>query len=214
MKSVLLIGVGRFGRHVARKLHELRHEVMAVDWQEDRVESILPYVVGSQIGDATNPDFLRSLGVDNYDLCIVTIGDNFQNSLETTSLLKDMGAKFVVSRAARGVHAKFLLRNGADEIVYPEQQLADWTAIRYASDHVLDYVELDDGYAIFEIPMPDHWVGKTLKQLDVRNRYNINILAMKQNGKLNLVLSPNVKLKASDTMLVLGDANDVQKCYK
>ena len=214
MKSVLLIGVGRFGRHVAKKLYELRHEVMAVDQKEERIESILPYVVGAQIGDATNPDFLRSLGVDNYDLCIVTIGDNFQNSLETTSLLKELGAKFVVSRAARGVHAKFLLKNGADEVVYPEQQLADWTAIRYASDHVLDYVELDDGYAIFEIPMPDHWVGKTLKQLDVRNRYNINIMAMKQNGKLNPVLSPNVKLKASDTMLVLGDANDVQKCYK
>lgn len=214
MKSILLIGLGRFGRHVARKLHELRHQVMAVDMDEQRVEAVLPYVTGSQIGDATNPDFLRSLGIDNYDVCIVAIGDNFQNSLETTSLLKDLGAQFVVSRAARGVHAKFLLKNGADEIVYPEQQLANWTAIRYSSDHILDYIELDDDHAIFEIPVPENWVGKTLIQLDIRKKYNINILAVKQEGQLNLAISPNLPFSATDTVLVLGHSNDVQNCFK
>jgi len=214
MKSILLIGLGRFGRHVARKLHELRHQVMAVDMDEQRVEAVLPYVTGSQIGDATNPDFLRSLGIDNYDVCIVAIGDNFQNSLETTSLLKDLGAQFVVSRAARGVHAKFLLKNGADEIVYPEQQLANWTAIRYSSDHILDYIELDDDHAIFEIPVPENWVGKTLIQLDIRKKYNINILAVKQEGQLNLAVSPNLPFSATDTVLVLGHSNDVQNCFK
>ena len=179
-----------------------------------RVESVLPYVTGSQIGDSTNPDFLRSLGIDNYDVCIVAIGDNFQNSLETTSLLKDLGARFVVSRAARGVHAKFLLKNGADEIVYPEQQLANWTAIRYSSDHILDYIELDDDHAIFEIPVPENWVGKSLLQLDIRKKYNINILAIKQQGKLNPALSPNIPFLATDTVLVLGKGKDVQNCFK
>lgn len=121
MKSVLLIGLGRFGRHIAMKLDELHHQVMVVDKEERRVEAVLPYVTNAQIGDGTNENFLCSLGVRNFDVCIVAIGDNFQNSLETTSLLKELGAKMVVSRVARDVHAKFLLRNGADEVVYPER---------------------------------------------------------------------------------------------
>ena len=141
MKTILLIGLGRFGRNIAMKLHELNHEVMAIDKQEDRVEAVLPYVTNAQIGDSMNEAFLKSLGVGNYDVCIVTIGNDFQSSLETTSLLKELGAKLVVSRAAREVDAKFLLRNGADEIVYPEKQLATWTAIRYSSDNIFAYIE-------------------------------------------------------------------------
>ena len=118
MKSVLLVGLGRFGKHIAEKLYELDHQVMAVDRREGRVDAVLPLVTNAQIGDSTNPDFLRSLGIGNFDFCIVAIGDDFQSSLETTSLLKELGAKLVVSRAASDVHAKFLLRNGADEIVY------------------------------------------------------------------------------------------------
>ena len=133
MKSVLLVGLGRFGRHVAMKLDELHHQVMVVDKEESRVNAVLPYVTNAQIGDSTDEDFMASLGVRNFDVCIVAIGDNFQSSLETTSLLKELGAKKVISRAARDVHAKFLLKNGADEVVYPEKQLAAWTAIRYLS---------------------------------------------------------------------------------
>lgn len=162
MKSILLIGLGRFGRHVAMKLDELHHQVMAVDKEEGRVEAVLPFVTSAQIGDATNEEFLSSLGVRNFDVCIVAIGDNFQNSLETTSLLKELGARMVVSRAARDVQAKFLLRNGADEVVYPERQLADWTAIRYSADHILDYIELDNDHSIFEVAVPDKWMGKTI----------------------------------------------------
>ena len=191
MKSILLIGLGRFGRHIAMKLDELHHQVMAVDKEEQRVEAVLPFVTNAQIGDATNEDFLCSLGVRNFDVCIVAIGDNFQNSLETTSLLKEFGAKMVVSRAARDVHAKFLLRNGADEVVYPERQLADWTAIRYSADHILDYIELDEEHAIFEISVPNGWVGKTIGQLDIRKKYNINIMALKHNGVMNLRISPD-----------------------
>ena len=177
MKSILLIGLGRFGRHIAIKLDELNHQVMAVDNNESRVEAVLPYVRNAQIGDATNEDFIRSLGVRNFDVCIVAIGDNFQSSLETTSLLKELGA-MVVSRAARDVHAKFLLRNGADEVVYPEKQLASWTAIRYSADHIFDYVELDEEHGIFEISIPDAWIGKTVGELDIRKKYNVNIVKL------------------------------------
>lgn len=213
MKSILLIGLGRFGRHIAMKLNELHHEVMAVDKQEKRVEAVLPYVTNAQIGDGTNEEFLRSLGVRNFDVCIVAIGDDFQSSLETTSFLKELGAKKVVSRAARDVQAKFLLRNGADEIVYPEKQLANWTAIRYSSDHIFDYIELADGYAVFEVSVPQGWIGKSIGQLDIRKKYNINIMALKIRGVLNMNFTPDTVLQQDETMLVLGDMKSVHRCF-
>lgn len=213
MKSILIIGLGRFGRHIAMKLDELHHQVMAIDKDEDRVDAVLPFVTNAQIGDATNEDFLKSLGVRNFDVCIVAIGDSFQNSLETTSLLKELGAKMVVSRAARDVHAKFLLRNGADKVVYPEKQLADWTAIRYSADHIWDYIELDEDYSIFEISVPQSWVGKTIGQLEIRKKYNINIMALKHNGVMNLNITSDTPLPEDDTMLVLGDIKEIQKCF-
>ena len=213
MKSILLIGLGRFGRHIAMKLDELHHQVMAVDTEEQRVEAVLPYVTNAQIGDSTNEEFLMSLGVPDFDVCIVAIGDNFQSSLETTSLLKELGAKMVVSRASRDVQAKFLLRNGADEVVYPERQLADWTAIRYSADHIFDYIELDEGHAIFEISVPEGWVGKSIGQLDIRKKYNINIMALKHEGSVNLNVSPDIRLPQDDTMLVLGNVRDIQRCF-
>ncbi len=213
MKSILLIGLGRFGRHIAIHLNQLRHQVMAVDTVEERVEAVLPFVTNAQIGDSTNADFLESLGVGNYDVCIVAIGNDFQSSLETTSLLKELGARLVVSRAARDVQAKFLLRNGADEVVYPEKQLAKWTAIRYTADHILDYIELDEQHAIFEIPVPDDWAGRTIGNLDIRKKYKINIMGVKKKGKLELSVSPEMKLDAGETMLVLGSIKDLQKCF-
>ena len=213
MKSILLIGLGRFGRHIAMKLDELHHHVMAVDKEDTRVDAVLPFVTNAQIGDATNEDFLSSLGVGNFDVCIVAIGDNFQNSLEVTSLLKELGARMVVSRAARDVHAKFLLRNGADEIVYPERQLADWAAIRYSADHILDYIELDEEHAIFEISIPEEWIGKTIGQLDIRKKYDINIMALKTNDIMNLKISSDTQLLKDSTMLVLGETKHIQKCF-
>ncbi len=213
MKSILLIGLGRFGRHIAIKLDELNHQVMALDKNESRVEAVLPYVRNAQIGDATNEDFIRSLGVRNFDVCIVAIGDNFQSSLEATSLLKELGAKMVVSRAARDVHAKFLLRNGADEVVYPEKQLASWTAIRYSADHIFDYVELDEEHGIFEISIPDTWIGKTVGKLDIRKRYNVNIMALRCQGVLDMNISPDTVLEEYQTMLVLGNIKNIQKQF-
>ena len=212
-KSILLIGLGRFGRHVAMKLDELHHQVMAVDIEEKRVNAVLPYVTNAQIGDSTDEEFIESLGVRNFDLCIVAIGDNFQSSLETTSLLKELGANKVVARAARDVHAKFLLKNGADEVVYPEKQLAAWTAIRYTADHILDYVELDSEHAIFELTIPMKWIGKTVGQLDIRNKHNINIMAFKYGGKMDMSIRSTTKVPEHSTMLVLGNVKDIQKCF-
>ena len=213
MKSVLLIGLGRFGRHIAVKLDQMHHEIMAVDKNEDRVNAVLPYVTNAQIGDATNEEFMESLGVNNFDVCIVAIGDDFQSSLEATSLLKELGARLVVSRAARDVHAKFLLRNGADEIVYPEKQVAYWTAIRYTADHILDYIELDDDHAIYEISVPGKWIGKTVEEIDVRRRYGINIMAIKRTGKMQMNITPDTSFSAVDTVFVLGNTRDIQKCF-
>ena len=214
MKSILLIGLGRFGRHVAEKLYELNHQVMAVDKMEDRVEAVLPYVTNGQIGDSTNMEFLESLGVSNFDVCIVAIASDFQSSLETTAYLKDLGAKMVVSRASRDVHARFLLRNGADEIVYPEKQVANWTVIRYSSEHIFDYVQLSETHAIFEIEIPDNWVGKTIGQVDIRKKFNINIMALKRKGSLDMAIRPDTMLDRDVTMLVLGESKDIQKCFK
>ena len=211
MKSVLLIGLGRFGKHTAMKLAELNHEVMAIDKNEERVNDVLPYVTNAQIGDSTNEEFLQSLGIRNFDLCIVAIGDDFQSSLETTSLLKELGAKFVVSRAARDVHAKFLLRNGADDVVYPERQLAKWTAIRYSSDLIFDYIEIDDDNAIFEISPPKAWINKTVGKLDIRRKYNINVTGVRKNGKLDLSITPDTYITGNETILILGKSSDIQK---
>ncbi len=213
MKSVLLVGLGRFGRHIAEKLDELHHQVMAIDINEKRVGKVLPYVTNAQIGDSTDEEFMESLGISNFDVCIVAIGENFQSSLETTSLLKELGAKLVVSRAGRDVHAKFLLKNGADEVVYPEKQLAAWTAIRYTVEHILDYVELDAEHAIFELSIPDSWIGKTVGQLDIRNRNNINIMAFKYRGIMNMNIRSDTQIQPDNTMLVLGNIKDIQKCF-
>ena len=214
MKNILLIGLGRFGRHIALQLNKLGHEVMAVDSNEERVNEILPIVTNALIGDSTNTEFLKSLGIGNFDVCIVTIGGNFQNSLETTSLLKELGAKLVVSRAERDVQEKFLLRNGADEVIYPEKQVANWAAIRYTADHVRDYIEVDEAHAIFEVEVPESWIGKTVGELDIRRKYSINIMATKENGKINMAVSPDTVLTDNITLLVLGAYKELQKCFR
>ena len=214
MKNVLLIGLGRFGMHVAAHLYDLGHQVMAVDTDEDRVNKVLPFVTNAQIGDSTDADFLRSLGVDNYDVCIVTIGGNFQNSLETASLLEELGAKKVVARAERDVQAKFLLRNGADEVVYPEKQIAKWTAIRYTADHILDYIEVDDSHGIFEVDVPPAWIGKSVGELDIRRKFDINIIALRRGGKTEFSVSPDMTLDDECTLLVMGELRALQKCFR
>ena len=214
MKSILLIGLGRFGRHIALKLNALNHQVMAIDHNEERVSALLPFVTNAQIGDSTNEEFLAALGVGNYDACIVAIGDNFQNSLETTYLLKELGARKIVARASKEMQEKFLLRNGADEVVYPEKQLAAWTAIRCSSEHILEYIELDDEYAIFEVEIPSDWSGKSILELDIRKKHGINILGVRTNGKLNMNITPNTVFGHGTSVLVLGQEKAVHKCFR
>ena len=214
MKNILLIGVGRFGRHIAVHLSQLGHQVMAVDTNEERINEVLPLVTNAQIGDVTNEEFLRSLGIGNFDVCIVTISGSFQNSLETTSLLKELGAKCVVSRAERDVQEKFLLRNGADYVVYPEKQMAKWTAIRYTGDHIFDYMEIDDQHAIFEVEVPEAWVGKSVGEVDIRKRFGISILGIRRSGKIDVFVASDTVLSNDITLLALGEYKLLQKCFK
>lgn len=211
MKSVLLIGLGRFGRRMAAKLRELDHEVLAIDRDEARVNDALDIVTNAQIGDATSETFIRSVGVSNFDVCVVAIGDDFQSSLEATALLKDCGARFVLARASREVHAKFLLRNGADDVVYPEQQMADWAAMRYSSEHIFDYVKLSPEYSIYEIAVPEEWVGRSVMELAVRQRYRVNVLGVKQKDALQPMPGPSHRFQAEERVLILGHDRDAQK---
>lgn len=212
MKSVLLIGLGRFGRHMARQFQQLHCEVLAIDDDEQRVNDALPYVTNAQIGDSTNEQFVASLGVRNFDVCVVAIGDDFQSSLETTSLLKEQGARFVVARAARDVHAKFLLRNGADEVVYPEKQMGIRAAMRYGADNVFDYIQLTDGHSIYEASVPREWVGRTVVDLQVRQRWRINILAVKNpDGILSPLPGADHVFQSGERILILGSNEDIEK---
>ena len=214
MKSILLIGLNHFGTMIAKQLHDLGHQVLAVDRDEARVNAVLPIVTDVQIGDSTNEAFLRSLGINNFDVCIVTISTDFQSSLETTSLLKELGGKLVVSRADREIQAKLLSKNGADEVINPEKQAARWAAIRYASNHILDYIRLDDDHAIYEVSVPKEWVGKSIGHIDIRKRYGISIMAIKKDGKMTLSVTPETILGQDITMLVLGGRKAMQKCFR
>lgn len=213
MKSILLIGMGRFGRYTAKKLNEFGHDVMAVDRKEKRINKIIDTVTSARIGNAANKEFLASLGISNFDICIVCIGDAFLESLEITSLLKELGAAKVISRATSTTQEKFLLRNGADAVVFPERQMANWTAIRYSSDHIENYIAVSDGYSIYEVRVPVDWDGKRIDEIDVRRKYGFNILGIR-NGKMNMNPSHDTVLRKEETMLVLGKDAELQKFFR
>ena len=214
MKNILLIGLGRFGRHIAEELYRLDHRIMAVDSDESRVNAVLGFVTNAQIGDSTDKAFLSSLGVDNYDAAIVAIGDDFQSSLETTSLLKELGAKHVISRASTEVHEKFLLRNGADEVIYPEKELARWTAVKCTSDHILDFIPIDGDLSILEITVPKHWRGKSILALDIRRKYGVNILGIKRSGNIEMTIDPATVLDGDMSLYVVGEMKAIKKCLR
>lgn len=210
MKSVLLIGVGRFGKNVALELESLEHEVMAIDCDEEKIQTIAPHVEEARIGDSTDREFLESLGVRDFDVCIVAIGEDFQSSLETTWLLRDMGAKRIISRASRRLQEKFLLNNGADEVVYPEKQLASWTVVRIINDNVMDFMELDDKSGIVEIETPSEWIGKTIGKLDIRKKYGVIILGKKDLAGINFNIKPDTTLKEGEILLVFGEKDSLE----
>lgn len=214
MKSVLLIGLGRFGNHLCRKMAELRNEIMAVDMREEAVEAVLPMVTSARIGDCTNEEVLRSLGVGNFNLCFVCIGNHFQSSLEVTNLLKEMGASYVISRAVRDIQAKFLLKNGADEVIYPDRDMAYKLAIRCSMDRVFDYMELNEGYSFCEIPPLENWIGKTIREVNFRARYRVSILGTKREGRVNLLPLADHVFRKGEHLMVIGKNTDIEKILK
>ena len=211
MKSVLIIGMGRLGHHLCKNLAEMGNEVMIVDRDEESMQDILSVAMMAKVGDCTKEDVLRSLGVGNFDICFVCISSDFQSSLEITSLLKELGAAYVVSKANRDIQAKFLLRNGADEVIYPERDVAERAAIKYGSNKVFDYIEMAEGYSILEIPPMHGWIGKSIGQLAIRSRYHVSILGIKVNGHLQFLPHPGRVLAAEGHLMIVGMKKDIER---
>lgn len=214
MKSFLVIGMGRFGQRLARRLQELGCDVMIADRDEQLISELAPDFTDAQIGDCTNENVLRSFGVGNFDACIVSIGEDFQSSLEITSQLKELGAKRVISKAGRDIQAKFLLRNGADEVVYPERDMADKLARIVSANNLFDYIELAEDYGIFEITPPESWVGHSIIEVDVRRRHGVNILAIKKGTRLNSLPQPDYVFGKSDHVIISGRQEDILRLTK
>lgn len=211
MKSILVIGVGKFGHHLVHKLLELNNEVMIVDQNEDRVRDLFSQVTSARVGDCTNPDVLKALGLRNFDLVIVCIAENFQNSLEVTSLVKELGAQYVISMASRDIQSKFLLKNGADEVIYPERDVAYNLAAKCSANHVFDYIAFTKQYSIYEIPILSGWEGKTIRDVNVRAEYNVNIIAIVSGGETTVMPTADYRFKAGDHLKVLGEKKCVDE---
>lgn len=209
MKSILIIGMGKFAHKLCMNLVELGNEVMIIDEDEKALEDLVPLVTSAKIGDCTNIEVLKSLGVDNFDIVFVCISENFQNSLEITSLVKELGAKHVISKSDRDIHAKFLLRNGADEVVYPDRDIADKLAIRCGVDNIFDYIELAQGYGIYEILAKKEWAGKSIIGIDFRKKYNINILGIKKDGKMEFMPSAHYVISEGEHLMVMSREEDI-----
>lgn len=210
MKNVLIIGLGRFGRHMAMKFIEEGNDVLAVEISEERADSAIDIIQNIQIGDATDERFIQSLGVDNFDLCVIAIGDRFQVSLEITVLLKDMGAPYIIARASRDIHKKLLLRNGADYVVYGERELAERLAVKFGADNIFDYIVLDSEYAIYEIAVPRSWYGKSIVELSIRNKYKVSILATKKGGRIYPLPHPDHVFSPDETLMVMGNEESIR----
>lgn len=213
MKSVLVIGLGDFGQMLCENLNKLGHQVMAVDCNEEKVNAVLHYVTDAQIGDSTNEQFLKSLGVPDFDLCIVTISQDFQSSLETTYLLKELGAKKVISRSDRKVQKNILIRNGADEVIHPKEQIAQWAAVCYTADGIFDYMPLSGDVAVFEVIVPEEWEGKNVEELKVRKKYGINVLALKEEDGTTTLVQVDTVMHTGEKLIVLGKLSAVNKCF-
>ena len=215
MKSFLIIGMGSFGHHLCRALAEQKCEVMVVDRVSETLEDVLPLVVSAKVGDCTNEEVLRSFSVESFDACFVCMGDNnVLGSLEITSLLKELGAKKVFSKADDDVQAKFLLRNGADEVIYPEQEVAVSLAVSESSDSIFDCIHLTADYSIYELQPMDRWIGKSLKELNFRVKYHLTIIAAMRDGVIRPNLSPDYVFKADEHLLVLGRIEDIRKVIR
>lgn len=211
MKSFLIIGAGRFGRHLARQMTELNNEVMLVDRNEEMLRDLVPVVESAQIADCTDRGALQSLGVADFDCCFVCIGEDFESSLIATALLKDLGAKRVVSKAGSKLHREFLLRNGADEVISVEKEMAQKVALRYNISNSFDFMDFSADYAVFEMPPLAAWVGKTASELDVRHKYGVILLASRSGGEVSPLPEANYIFTAAEMLIMLGKKEDMER---
>ena len=209
MKSVLLIGMGRFGQLLGEQLINMGVEVMIVDKDEDVINALAPKYSNAMIANCMNANNLKAMDIPSFDACVVAISDDFQSSLEITSILKDLGAKFVVSRADTDIQRKFLFRVGADEVVYPNRDTAEKLAVKLNSKNVYDYIEIDAEYSIFEIAVPLKWNGKTLVDANPRGRFGLNVLLIKKGKNIVPSPGPNYVFEDGDHMLVFGSTEKI-----
>lgn len=214
MKSFLVIGLGRFGSYLSIKLASLKNEVMVVDKNEEAVKEVAQYVNNCSIVDCTDETVLKEVGVRDFDYVFVCIGDDFKSSIEITSMAKELGAQNVISMASDDMHAKFLLKNGADKVVYPEKNLAEKLAVKFSADTAFDYIELTEEYFISEIKVPDIWVDKSIRDANIRAKHNLNILATKNNEKVFPMPGADYVFKGDEHLIVMGKNTDVQKFIK
>lgn len=210
MKSILVIGLGRFGRHMAQKFLENGHEVLAIDSREERADAMVGTIQQILIGDATDERFMETLGIGNFDLAVIAIGENFQTVLEITVLLKDLGCKYIVARATRDVHKKLLLRNGADYVSYAEREVAERLAIKFGADNIFDYVELTPEIGIYEIAVPQKWLGKSMVELSIRTKYHVSVMATKKDNRIYPLPHPNHVFEEDESVMVMGTAKDIE----
>ncbi len=209
MISVLLIGMGKFGRTLGDQLLEMGDEVMIVDKNEDIVNKLAPRYTNALIADCMSLDNLETMDIPSFDACVVAIGEDFQASLEITSNLKDCGARRIVSRATTAIQRKFLMRVGADEVIYPDMDIAEKLAVRLNSDNVINFVDLDADYAIFEIELPKKWLKKTLVEVNPRVNYGMNILTIKNSGEIVYSISGDYVFREGDQLLVFGNTERI-----
>lgn len=211
MRQMLVIGLGRFGENLAVRLAELGNEVMVVDRDEASVDKIASVVTSAVVGDCMDPSVLAALDVGSFDVCFVCISEDFQSSLEITSLLKDMGAKHIVSKADRDIHAKFLLRIGADEVIHPERDTAQRAAIKYTMGNALNYFELTPEYAIFEITPPKSWQNKSIAELEVRSRYHVNIIGIMKGDNIEPIIDAKYVFRGDEHLVIAGNKKESVK---
>lgn len=203
--------MGRFGRNLAEELLQLGNEVMVADEREDIIEELSSTFPDCHIGNCTNENVLKSLDIKSFDICFVTIGTNFESSLIITILLKKLGAKKIIAKASQEIQANILTTIGATEVIYPERDMAQSLAVKYSASNVFDYLELSDEYGIFEIPVLPYWVGQSIIKIDVRKKYKINIIAVKNGEHLSVSPAADYCFKDSDHIVVVGKPNDVLK---
>ncbi len=211
MKSFVVLGMGRFGQSIAKTLYELGHEVLVIDSDEEIIQDMTEYVTHAVIGDATDEDVLKSLGVRNFDVAVVAIGGDIQSSILVTLILKEMQVKYVLAKARSEIHARVLQKMGADRVVFPERDMGTRVAHNLVSTNILDYIELSPEYSIVEIVSPKAWVGKSLIDLNVRVTYGINIMAIKNNLKINISPKADDIIKPNDYIVIIGSNEDINR---